>query len=96
MGRELRIGMPVVYVDEYRRERPALVTNQFGAAGAIVDVDAFKARHGCGPSVNVVFAALDEDKHDPYGRQLERETSVAHVSGKPMREGRYWRFPDEE
>ena len=44
--------------------------------------------------INVVFLSKDEAKHDPYGRQIERETSVTHKDTNTY--GRYWRFADEE
>jgi hypothetical protein len=45
------------------------------------------------PSINVVYVSSDSDKHDPYGRQLERLSSLSHFNnthGMPKR-GRYWR-----
>lgn len=44
---------------------------------------------------NVVFVSDDETKKDNYGRQIERELSVSHVSGTTAW-GRYWRWPDEQ
>lgn len=43
---------------------------------------------------NVVFVSGDESRHDDYGRQIERETSVSHVSKTPVH-GRYWRRSEE-
>lgn len=49
-----------------------------------------------GPTmVNLAFISGDENKTDPYGRQIERETSCQHVSQVSVH-GRYWRFDDEE
>lgn len=46
------------------------------------------------PCINVVFVTTDPAKHDPYGQQIERLTSLQHYgqgpSGMP-RPGRYWR-----
>lgn len=47
------------------------------------------------PCVNVVFCSLEGDKTDPYGRQIERETSVVHKQEQSAG-GFYWRWPDEE
>jgi hypothetical protein len=45
--------------------------------------------------VNLVFVSKDDAKHDSYGRQLERSTSLMHQSVVPVH-GNYWRFSDEE
>jgi len=41
------------------------------------------------PGLNLVLVSNDEAKDDPYGRQIERETSVVHVSNQPA-PGAYW------
>jgi hypothetical protein len=41
------------------------------------------------PSINLVYVTGDEAKTDPYGRQIERATSVVHKSGQSAH-GRYW------
>ena len=45
--------------------------------------------------INVVFVSGDESRQDSYGRQVERSTSVPHVSESSVH-GLYWRFEDEE
>jgi hypothetical protein len=45
--------------------------------------------------INVVFVSSDEAKTDPYGRQIERATSLSHKSVNSAH-GMYWRFEDEE
>lgn len=45
--------------------------------------------------LNVVYVSQDEAKTDPYGRQIERQTSLLHKSSQPAH-GIYWRFEDEE
>jgi hypothetical protein len=75
--RELFPGQHVVFADEYRKERDAIVT----------------AWHGLS-CINVVFVSGDEQKTDSYGRQLERQTSVSHMSQNAY--GNFWRWPDEE
>jgi len=44
---------------------------------------------------NLVYVSGDGTKTDPYGRQIERDTSVPHVTrgGAP---GYCFRYPDEE
>ena len=41
------------------------------------------------PGLNLVLVSNDEAKDYPYGRQIERETSVVHVSNQPA-PGAYW------
>lgn len=44
------------------------------------------------PLINAVYISADSAKHDPYGRQVERLSSLQHQSaakGMP-RPGRYW------
>lgn len=61
------IGSPVVYIDTFGNERPALVTNMFGPLES-------------NPSINVVFVNDDEAQTDSYGRKIERASSVVHHS----------------
>lgn len=45
------------------------------------------------PSINCVYLSSDPSKSDPYGRQLERLSSLSHFNGThgmPKR-GRYWK-----
>ncbi len=46
------------------------------------------------PGCNLVFVSSEVDKTDPYGRQIERATSVVHRSKQPAH-GRFWMWPDE-
>ncbi len=80
MERSYQIGDQVVYTDPKGGRHNAVVTNWWNGSNP----------KGC----NLVFVSDDETKTDPYGRQIERETSVSHksVSGMP---GRYWTWPDE-
>lgn len=82
MKKELQVGDSVVFIDSHRVEHMALVTNVFGAWQ-----DGYS---GC----NVVYSSNDETKTDPYGRQLERATSVCHVSVNPAR-AMCWKNVDE-
>lgn len=45
--------------------------------------------------VNVVFVSKDDAKGDPYGRQLERNTSCVHQSLQQAH-GNYWRWQHDE
>lgn len=83
MDRELTVGMPVRYWDEYRVEHAALLT---AVHGLIHEIDG----NVYIPCVNVVYVSEHEAKRDPYGRQLERESSVVHrtdmhIEGPPAR-----------
>jgi hypothetical protein len=48
-----------------------------------------------GGCINVLFISGDGNKKDQYGRQIERETSVAHKKDTNVH-GRYWRWPHED
>jgi hypothetical protein len=49
-----------------------------------------------GPTcVNLLWVSDDTDKKDQYGRQIERNSSVPHVSMAGAH-GYYFRFRDEE
>jgi len=93
---ELVVEAHVIYFDEYRRRRNALVTAVHG------DVS-FTGRLGEGgktvevlyiPCVNLVIVVPETDRTDQYGRQTDHPSSVMHASDG--RVGRYFCFPDEE
>lgn len=45
------------------------------------------------PCINVVYVSADAAKHDPYGQQLERMSSLQHLTQGPNNmpsPGRYW------
>ena len=46
-------------------------------------------------TVNLVFVSSDETRRDEYGRQIERATSVSHVSIMGAHGGN-WRLPGEK
>ncbi len=84
MAKELNVGDAVVWIDEHRVEHPALVTRVWPQMSG-------DARE---PGVNLVFVVKDESKTDPYGRQIERRTSVCHSTVQPA--GAYcWKRVDE-
>ena len=68
---KLMIGQHVIFVDEHRAERAALVTHVWPNAAALAD--------GC----NLVFVSGDPARDDSCGRQTERRTSVPHESANP-------------
>jgi len=84
--RELHVGDVVVYTDEHYRDHNALVT---------IVWDNGHPGTGSMPACNLVHVSSDGTKEDPYGRQIERPTSISHVSMQAA-PGVCWRFPDEE
>lgn len=75
------VGDPVKVVDEQYGEHIGLVTCVHGRFGDFV------------PCINVVYVTSDETKRDPYGAQVERMSSLQHLSQGPRhmpRPGRYW------
>lgn len=111
MERAFKIGCRVIFFDSLRQPHEALVTNWFhgGPDGETV---AEKRRQyeeavakGANPSptgtfwmpcCNVVWTSSDSNKTDPYGRQLERQTSCSYgrQQGTPFL-GNCWCWPDE-
>lgn len=71
-----KIGDAIKVVDEVGVEHDALVTVYWGGEDPT------------GP-LNAVYVSSDASKHDPYGRQLERLSSLSHKS-KTSAPGRYW------
>lgn len=49
-----------------------------------------------GPSINAVYVSPDASKHDPYGTQIERYSSLVHKTGAlhMPHPGRYWDYAD--
>ena len=78
----ISVGDHVRIVNENYEEHDALVTAVHGSNWAQFT-----------PSINCVYVSGDSSKNDPYGRQLERLSSLSHYNGThgmPTR-GRYWR-----
>jgi 2-phospho-L-lactate transferase/gluconeogenesis factor (CofD/UPF0052 family) len=78
----IKISDHVIIVNETYEERHALVTAVHGDNWSMHT-----------PSINVVYVSSDPAKHDPYGQQLERLSSLSHYNnthGMPKR-GRYWK-----
>lgn len=78
---EPKIGDAVVFVDDRRQERDALLTDVHGGPGDET------------PSVNLVYVSSDADRKDAHGRQFERESSVVHEEHQSAG-GMYWRRSD--
>jgi hypothetical protein len=79
-----KVGDSVIFIDSKRTRHAALVTHVWpGIAGGTV------------AGANVVFVSNDEARTDPYGRQLERATSIVHLSAQPA--GAFaWCWPSED
>jgi len=82
--RQPKVGEAVVFVDARAQSHAALLTAVHGTAN----------EHG-GPAVNLVFVTDDTEKRDPYGQQIERETSVVHRKHQSA-DGMYWRFAEDQ
>jgi len=86
MDRALEVGSQVVYVDAKGIAHRALVTHVWRQmADASPDNQ---------PGCNLVYVSGDAAKEDPYGRQLERATSVVYKSRQPAH-GFFWAWSDE-
>ena len=72
-----QIGDAVIYTDEVGVEHDALVTVYWGGDHE-------------GGAMNCVYVSGDPAKNDPYGRQLERASSVSRQS-EHTAHGRHWR-----
>lgn len=72
-----RDGKAVTFVDAYGKSHDALVT---------VDWSTKTFDPG---AVNLVYVTDDKDKSDPYGLQIERQTSVPHKSSQSAA-GVFW------
>jgi hypothetical protein len=81
---EVKIGDAVEYVDEIAQSHKALIT---AVHGSTVQTDN-GPRH---PAVNLIYVTDDTAKTDPYGRQVERQTSAVHEASQSAA-GRYWKF----
>lgn len=86
------MGQHIVYVDQYGKPHDALVTIWWGATdpAAYPQYVSVNGEPGC----NLVLVSGDKDKDDPYGRQIERQTSVVHKTRQPAH-GNFWCWPEE-
>lgn len=75
----VRVGQAVRFIDSNYREHDALVLVIHAAKDGVSYPEEFEWPDGeVGPTINVVHAASEDSKTDPYGRQIERPTSVMH------------------
>ena len=107
MERAFKIGCSVIFFDSHREPHEALVTNWFhgGRDGQTVEEYLSSGTNWDGgprtsnmlPCCNVVWVSSDKDKSDPYGRQLERQTSCTYgrSQGPHPFLGMSWCWPDE-
>lgn len=72
-----QVGDVIEYVDEVSVPHDALVTIYFGGERE-------------GGALNCVYLSSDSSKNDPYGRQVERASSVSRES-EHTAHGRFWR-----
>lgn len=82
--RELKIGDAVRFFDMHYVEHRALVTQIFGPVS-----------EEWMPCINLVWVVKDAGKTDPYGRQLERMTSVAHARNTKLLANSYLLIGEE-
>lgn len=75
----IEIGSAVTVVDEVGVTHVGLVTAIHG-----------EERDDWKPSINAVYVSSDLQKYDPYGRQVERLSSLSHQSNVGSTPGRYW------
>ena len=105
MDRAFKIGCAVVFFDSLRQPHDAVVTNWFhgGPDGqTVAEIEAGYREKGITspvhmPCCNVVWVSSDVDKTDPYGRQIERQTSCGYGRDQGMTPfiGMCWCWPDE-
>ena len=67
----VEIGQVVIYIDPHGMTHDALIT-------AIWGEETYPQPNVRAPSLNLVYVVKDKDKVDPYGRQIERATSIVH------------------
>jgi hypothetical protein len=81
----MRIGDHVVYVDPFSKPQQAVLTAVWDSGHEEIYPS---------PAVNVVWVSADPARTDSYGRQVERATSVPHVTSQRA-PGSYWCRPAE-
>lgn len=78
---DLKVGCVVVWVDAHGVQHDALVTAVWGKPDEQ-------------PCINLVYVDADAAKHDNYGRQIARQTSVVYRT-KQAAHGWYYMLPGE-
>lgn len=84
------LNATLVYVDPRGVSHSAIVTIWWTGEA---NVEVYRSANG-EPGCNLVYISDDHNKVDPYGRQIERATSVVHKS-KQAAHGNYWKWPGE-
>lgn len=92
MDKNLKIGSCVMYLTPQRELTGAVITAVHAQDG---DVEKHRTLHGQWPSVNLAFVSTAVDKTDPYGRQIERQSSICHAKAQGAPVGNCWLWPDE-
>ena len=85
----VRVGQAVKVVTEDYRETEGLVVAVHGGGWTNSETGVFNE-----PSINVVYVSNEAAKHDPYGQQIERLSSLVHKTGADHmpKPGRYWDY----
>lgn len=90
------VGQHVVFTDAYGVRHDALVT-EWHLGPTAKSVEDFQKEYGPNsmPSVNLTWVSKDPRKNDPYGAQIERQSSVPHASNQYAINGMNYRWPHE-
>lgn len=81
------VGDAVCFVDEVGKPHQALVTCVFSPDPEYVPDETEQLKN---TSINLVFVSSDPAKEDPYGKQIERRTSIVHQTNQQAH-GHYWK-----
>lgn len=76
------VGDTVVFVDPFRKEHNALVTQVWSGKDW---------QYAFPPGINLVIVSGDASKEDSYGRQIERHTSIPSNESPGTPPGNYWK-----
>lgn len=105
MERIFKIGCHVIFFDSLRQPHEAMATNWFHGGPDGQTVEEYQAKSKDSPyfspnsipCCNLVWVSSDTSKTDPYGRQLERQTSCSYGRNQGMVPflGMCWCWPDE-
>ena len=90
MERKYEVGQHVKFIDEYRKPHDALILIWWKGPGWPEPYTGENGEPGC----NLVLVDPDPQKEDSYGRQIDRKTSLVHLSNNPGK-GFCWCWPDE-
>jgi len=89
MERKYEVGAHIKFIDPHRKAHDALVLIWWKEP----NTEPYTSDVG-EPGCNLVLVDPDPLKDDTYGRQIQRETSVVHISANPAK-GNCWCWPDE-